>query len=287
MRITPTCLFMRTATGRVYGGRGGMSWAASLGFSLFFWICTSVFCIAYMKSDLAGLGLDGVVDFFLDGGWQYIGMSFLVPISCFWMFIPWRRQLPLIFNRETGLVTAEYRGKIVTQDWATLRAAAGSVMSVAASGVAMREGVISILFDVRAWDDKDIKVNVNIYATEHHVDVYRHGPGYGALMVWEAIRHYMNGDDGAISTNQRPDDAYRFKKWSDPFVIFNPFQNLWPETRWLRPFAPLGLLLAVPVCSVIIPGELLYMWLGRVLPRRNWPQEMVDACGGIWDGSDD
>lgn len=151
----------------------------------------------------------------------------------------------------------------------------------------MREGVISILFDTKTWDDKDTLVNVNIYATEHHVDVYRFGPGYGGLMVWEAIRHYMNCDEQAIASSGRLSDAYRFGKWSDPFVVFNPFRVFWTETRWLRLFAPLGFLLALPVCAVIIPGELLYMWLGRVLPRRKWPQEMIDACGGIWDGSDD
>ena len=278
MRMTPSCMFMRSASGSVYGGRRGMSCYATLGFSLFSWLGSALFCIAFSKSDLSGTGLRGAVEFFLAGGWWYIGLAFLVLLSSFWMFIPWRRQLPLIFNRETGTVTAEHEGRIVAQKWST---------SVTTEGVAVREGAASILFDTKTWDDKDTLVNVNIYATEHHVDVYRFGPSYGGLMVWEAIRHYMNGDDQAISICQLPDIVYRFKKWSDPFVVFNPFQIFWSETRWLRPLAPLGLLLTIPISAVVIPGELLYMWLDRVLPRRKWPQEMIDACGGIWAGRDD
>ena len=36
-----------------------------------------------------------------------------------------------------------------------------------------------------------------------------------------------------------------------------------------------------------ILGDLQYFALDRMLPKRKWPQALLDACDGVWDGSGD
>ncbi|WP_314598979.1 hypothetical protein, partial [Burkholderia aenigmatica] len=51
--------------------------------------------------------------------------------------------------------------------------------------------------------------------------------------------------------------------------------------------APFLFPIVAPILWIITLGDLIYMGLDRILPRRKWPQELIDACDGVWDGRDD
>ncbi|MDR1890045.1 MAG: hypothetical protein LBQ81_11830, partial [Zoogloeaceae bacterium] len=46
-------------------------------------------------------------------------------------------------------------------------------------------------------------------------------------------------------------------------------------------------IVTLPFRASTFLAELIYMGLDRVLPRRRWPKELLEACDYVWDGSND
>ncbi|MNT02464.1 hypothetical protein D3C72_1369630 [compost metagenome] len=106
---------------------------------------------------------------------------------------------------------------------------------------------------------------------------------YGAAMIWEYIRLYMHAGAQAVPPIA-PIAEYRLKRPTDAFRHFNPFKALRVKFWWYPVAVPFFLFVALPLAPVAIAGDLLYYALDRILPRRKWPQGLIDACDGVWDG---
>ena len=74
------------------------------------------------------------------------------------------------------------------------------------------------------------------------------------------------------------------KEIRESFKQFNPLSALKVKVYWLPLAIPFFIFVALPFSVLLVLGDLLYMALDRVLPRRKWPREMLEACGGVWDG---
>ncbi|MDR2625104.1 MAG: hypothetical protein LBC37_02090, partial [Zoogloeaceae bacterium] len=80
MRITEDYLFVRMASGSLYGGRVSMSWWA-----VFFTV------MILLISSWA----------LLEGQFrEFLLFNLFWPAATSWIFVGWRRQLPIIFNRK-------------------------------------------------------------------------------------------------------------------------------------------------------------------------------------------
>ena len=78
---------------------------------------------------------------------------------------------------------------------------------------------------------------------------------------------------------------YRISHARDAVRQFNPLKILKVQhPAWLLFAVPFFLFVALPVAPLLMLGDILYMWLDRILPRRKWPKELVEACDGVWDG---
>ena len=146
MKITEDCLFMRTAFGSMYGGRRSMSWwavAMAPFIFVFFCVCTYAAFSYQQKYESYSRG----VFHFLMENWDFpVGAALFSVLSCFWMFIPWRTQLPIIFNRKTRKVTCVIRGKWVSQSWDHVEAYIKDVTTLAVSAAPANEGVLTLAF---------------------------------------------------------------------------------------------------------------------------------------------
>ncbi|WP_155639831.1 hypothetical protein [Burkholderia cepacia] len=122
MKVTEHCLFMRTAFGSIYGGRSSMSWWAAV-ITPFIFVLDSALEYVNYRYFRANEGYNaGFVTYYFEH-WMYpVGMVLVLLLGCFWMFIPWRTQLPIIFNRRTRRVTCLIQGKWVYQSWDYLEA---------------------------------------------------------------------------------------------------------------------------------------------------------------------
>lgn len=104
MKITSDFLFMRTASGSLFGGRGSMNWWAVIT-SVFVWALFSLIEFAnYTESVSKGTFHGDFFEFYLQYWYVSFGMSLFMLIGSSWIFVPWRRQLPIVFNRKTKTV---------------------------------------------------------------------------------------------------------------------------------------------------------------------------------------
>ncbi|MBH1656652.1 hypothetical protein I5V54_04940 [Stenotrophomonas maltophilia] len=284
MKITADCLFMRTASGSLYGGRRSMSWWATVG-GVFAWLFFSLCLIGNYRYALANKGIaEGFFSFYLDFWLFPAGMAFVCWIACVWMYIPWRRQLPIIFNRKTNRITCFVDNQVVSEEWIGLEAYIKDVTTVAVGGAPINEGILTLTFHRWGFNGKQLRA-VIMGTQDVHAAMINRGI-YGAAMVWEYIRLYMR--EGATAVPPiAPIAEYRLKRIGDPFRQFNPFKYLKVKIWWYPIAVPFFLFVALPLAPVAIAGDLLYYALDRILPRRKWPQELIDACDGIWDGRED
>ncbi|MBH1656653.1 hypothetical protein I5U64_08955 [Stenotrophomonas maltophilia] len=281
MKITADCLFMRTASGSLYGGRRSMSWWAAVA-SVF--VGGAFFALEYLnyKSAVEKTGFNGDFLEFYSRYWYFsCGVALFVFVGCSWFFIPWRRQLPIIFNRKTNKITCFVDNQVVSEEWSSLEAYIKDVTTVAAGGAPINEGILTLTF--HRWGLNGKQLRAVIMGTQDVPAAMTHRGIYGAAMVWEYIRLYMR--EGATAVPPiAPIAEYRLKHLSDPFRQFNPLKALGVKIWWYPIAVPFFLFVALPLAPVAIAGDLLYYVLDRILPRRKWPQELIDACDGVWDG---
>ena len=285
MKVTPDCLFMRTAEGTIYGGRRSMSWWAVI-VTVFVWGGFLAFQPFDYRADMAAGKFDGsFLQYFFAYWYIPSGIASGLLLMCFWMFIPWRRQLPIIFNRATRKVTCEIDKRIISWDWDLLEAYIKDVTTVAVGGAPMNEGVLTLAFNVCNPDkgNRMERLHIGIKGTEDAIAALPHRGIYGAAMVWEYIRLYMREGADALPPIC-PLAKYRLDHVSESFKQFNPLSALKVKVYWLPLAIPFFIFVALPFSVLLVLGDLLYMALDRVLPRRKWPREMLEACGGVWDG---
>ncbi len=283
MKITADCLFMRTASGSIYGGRRSMSWWAAVGVVLSWEFFTLFQLENYLHDRWVGKTTVGFLEY-VNYGWSHpLLIAGGVFLGCAWMFIPWRRQLPVIFNRKTNKVACLINNQLVTEEWSAIEAYIKDVTTVA-GGVPINEGILTITF--RRWGFDGTQLRAVIMGTQDAPAAISNRGIYGAAMVWEYICLYMR--DGAAAVPPiTPIAAYRLDRPIDAFRHFNPLKALRVKIRWYPVAVPFFLFVALPLAPVAIVGDLLYYALDRILPRRRWPQELVDACDNAWDGRDD
>jgi hypothetical protein len=282
MKVTADCLFMRTSAGRIYGGRGSMSWWAAV-MTFFIWAFFSLLGYGYYWHDVqAGRFSGNFLEHYVSNWPITFGPPIYVLIFSSWIFIPWRRQLPIIFNRKTGKVTCAIDNQIVSCHWQDTEAYIKDVTSVSAGGVPLNEGVLNLIF----VDSDGKRLRAAIPATKDDPKIFVQRGIVGAAAVWEFIRLYMKEGANAVPPIV-PFGKYRFDHLSECFTTANPFKIFKVQKKinliWSVVFLPL----ALPIGVIAILGDLLYFALDRILPKRKWPQALLDACDGVWDGEGD
>ncbi|NBA98345.1 hypothetical protein [Pseudomonas sp. R5(2019)] len=289
IKVTEYCLFMRTSNGSMYGGRRSMSWWATIVtvFSFFFFSLGTYVAFRYQHEHEGYSG--AALSFFLENWDVPIGISLAFFLGCFWIFIPWRTQLPIIFNRKTRRVTCMIQGKCLSERWDHLQAYIKDVTSFAAGSGPINEGVLTLAFPYVKPDSRngDWHLRIGIYATSDHPQAVINRGIYGAAQVWEYIRLYMREGADALppSCALAP---YAISSAREAVRQFNPLKVLRVQhPAWLIVAMPFFLFIALPVAPLVMLGDIFYMWLDRILPRRKWPQALIDACDGVWDGKDD
>ncbi|WP_175927504.1 hypothetical protein [Burkholderia cepacia] len=285
MKVTEHCLFMRTAFGRIYGGRSSMSWWAAV-ITPFIFVLDSALEYVNYRYFRANEGYNaGFVTYYFEH-WMYpVGMVLVLLLGCFWMFIPWRTQLPIIFNRRTRRVTCLIQGKWVYQSWDYLEAYIKDVTTFAVGGAPANEGVLTLAFPYADPDrpHADGRLRIGIAATKDADEAFFNRGIYGAAMVWEYIRLYMRDGMDALPPSSALDN-YRATSMRECIKAWDPFGVFRARTWWKRLLAPVLFPVVAPFLWLIALGDIFYMALDRILPRRKWPKELVDACDGVWDG---
>ncbi|MDH0681236.1 DUF6708 domain-containing protein [Achromobacter animicus] len=286
MRLSENCLFMRTAFGSMFGGRYGISWWATVAV-LFLFVPFSVGTyVAYVhQRQYEGYG-GGVSAFFMENWDVFIGAPVAFAFACIWLYIPWRTQLPIIFNRRTRKVSCFVQGTWVSQHWDGLEAYIKDVTTFAAGGAPINEGVLTLAFPYSIQHSQRInqKLRVGITGTQDDAQAIINRGIYGAAQIWEFIRLFMREGPSALplSSARTP---YSISHSSEAVRHFNPLKVLKVKhAAWLLFAVPFFIFIALPVAPMLMLGDISYMWLDRMLPRRQWPQELIDACDGEWDG---
>ncbi|NBA95898.1 DUF6708 domain-containing protein [Pseudomonas sp. R5(2019)] len=289
MKVTEHSLFMRTANGSMYGGRHSMSWwAAATTPVIFAFFSLGGYWIYLHDRNQNGYSA-GAVSHYLESWYYPICIAAFSLLSCFWMFIPWRMQLPIIFNRKTRQVTCVIQGKLVSQHWDQLEAYIKDVTSFAVGSGPINEGVLTLAFPYVDPDKPNGEkcLRVGIYATLDHRQAVVNRGIYGAAQVWEYIRLYMREGACAVPPSSAL-DRYAIASAREAVQQFNPLKVLRVQhPGWLVVAVPFFLFIALPIAPLVMLGDIFYMWLNRILPRRKWPQQLIDACDGVWDGKGD
>ncbi|MGV8403110.1 DUF6708 domain-containing protein [Pseudomonas aeruginosa] len=279
IKVAADSLFVRSAEGSIYGGRRGMSWWATIITVFVFFFFSGFEYGGYLYDTRHGEFEGGFLEHYFLYWHLPIGGTAFFFLACSWLFIPWRRQLPIIFNRRTGMVTTCIKGKVVSEQWPRLEAYIKDITSIAASGVAVNEGILTLGFEGG-------RKYIGVYATQDSFRPAGSRRNYGAAQLWEFIRLYMR--QGASSLP--PSCAitpYRISHVRQAIHQFNPLKVLRvSHPAWLLLAVPFFFFIALPSAPLIILGDIIYMWLDHVLPRRRWPQELIDACDGVWDGQE-
>ncbi|NBA98346.1 hypothetical protein [Pseudomonas sp. R5(2019)] len=288
MKVTEDCLFMRMASGSIYGGRRSMSWWAAIVtiFTFFFFSLIEYWGYTHDR-DESGYSA-GAISHYLENWYYPVGITAAFFLSCFWIFIPWRTQLPIIFNRKTRQITCMIQGKLVSQHWNNLDAYIKDVNSFAVGGAPINEGLLTLVFPFAypSCHSSHERLRISIYGTQDTGAAAFNRGIYGAAMVWEYIRLYMR--DGAAAV-PLPDPIARYHATSirDCIDYMNPCMPFKYRVWWKLLVAILLAPVLVPLLTCVMLGDIFYLWLDRTLPRRKWPQALIDACDGVWDGKDD
>ena len=110
--INEYILLIRTARGSEYDGRGGgASWAIGI-------IVAMVLAFSYWGYTWS---LEAKAQNVIEPSYYYWGtpvfLAILFPVISFWVWIPWRTHLPLVFNRSTQKISFWY--ECTTGTWFT------------------------------------------------------------------------------------------------------------------------------------------------------------------------
>lgn len=162
----------------------------------------------------------------------------------------------------------------------------GSIQEVVSpiyGGGLAREGMLYLKFPYRETD----KTEIAIYGTADS-DAARAKPQFfGAAMIWAYITLYMEKGKAALPPFAPEVPKHGFRSLGELFKAFNPIPNIPKWSIWLPISLPFFLFLELPGTPLVILSDLIYMGLDRLLPRRKWPQELLEACDHVWDGSND
>jgi hypothetical protein len=289
MKITENCLFIRTAYAQIMGGRYSTSWWMMIG-GVFIgafshWLGYEIYGDQIESGKFQGSFLEFY--FSTEGN-----ISFLVPLGFFLiglcLSIPWRTQLPIIFNRKTQRVTTYIKGLIFSVSWENMKATVGTATSAVYGGVPVREGILRLYFPYQKGKRKKRNYEIiGVYSTTETETARRNVPMYGAGQIWAYICVFMNEGAAALPPFEEGVNKYRLDHISESFKFFNPMK-MFPKDKLLYPITlPFFIFFIVPCSILIIIGDLLYMALDRILPKRKWSQELLDACDNVWDGSGD
>ena len=146
MKITETVLFARPVPGTIYGGRFSMSWWATETLPFIFIIFAAAEYVGYRHNLIYNnynLGLGS----YLSKNWHTtIGATLVFCIAYSWLFIPWRTQLPIIFNRRTRSITCIIDNKVVSKDWENIEFCLKDITSFSADGTIINEGSLDWSF---------------------------------------------------------------------------------------------------------------------------------------------
>ncbi|MGV8403109.1 DUF6708 domain-containing protein [Pseudomonas aeruginosa] len=281
VRVTESCLFIRSASASLYGGRQSMSWWATIAFYL---VTALMVFSGYLSFTYARTheGFIGNFFYYCIYNIEIIGIPFLLFASCFWMFIPWRRQLPIVFNRRTQKVTCYINDRLEQCDWLSLEAYIKDVTTFAAGGSPINEGVLALVFPGHETRS-GLKPRIGIKGTEDSPEAIKNGGFYGAAMIWEYIREYMCVREDAVPA-PAPFAKYRSSGVRDCIDFMNPWMPFTYRVWWKLLMAIVLSPILVPFLSCVLLGDITYMLLDRILPRRRWPYGLIDACDGVWDG---
>ena len=284
MRVTKTNLFLRPAYASLYGGRRSMSWWATI---MLYFTTASLIILGYPGYSYSKEyeGFHGsYLNFWMENVDEILGIPFLMFAGCFWMFIPWRRQLPVIFNRHKKTVTCYIEGRVVSCDWSSLEAYIKNITTIAVGGAPISEGVLQLVFP-NDGSRRSRSPSIGIKATEDVPAAIINGGSYGAGMIWEYIRLYMNEGIDAVPP-PAPEANYRATGIRDCIDFMNPWMPFTYRAWWKLLVAIILSPILVPFLTCVLLGDITYMVLDRVLPRRKWPQELIDACDGVWNGEE-
>ena len=287
MRVSEGCLFMRTARGSQYGGRFSMSWWATITWPFFFAFTSIGLYLSFLHFEKIGTYQLGFTAYYLEHLHIPIGITAFEFIGCFWMHIPWRTQLPIIFNRKTRTVSCMIEERFISRPWEELQAHIKDVNSFAVGGAPLNEGGLCLSFSDPTSLEKDRRLRTVILATQEHPQAIINRGIYGAAQVWEYIRLYMEKGEKSLPASSAS-AVYRAASFMEIVRYFNPAKSLRVQNKaWLLFAIPFFLLVAIPFSILLIIGDVTYMWLGRFLPRQAWPAELIEACEGTWDGTSD
>lgn len=81
-----------------------------------------------------------------------------------------------------------------------------------------------------------------------------------------------------------PEARHIGKNILDCINYMNPWMPFTYRVWWKLLIALILSPIFVPFLSCVLAGDITYMLFDRILPRRKWPQGLIDACDGIWDG---
>jgi hypothetical protein len=265
-----------------------MTWWA-VAFLLFVWIFVSVF---FVYGTWYEYEYFGHVKASKEEIMFYLFLLCVFPAIGFsWMFVFWRRRdLPIIFNRKTGKVTCLIQKWIAVQDWANLKAYVKDLTTVQGGGAPANEGILTLEFPWLDQDGKNIgTLSIPVSGARDAPEALRHRAIYGAAMVWEYIRLYMREGQDALPPFSHMTAKYRIshirESWKEHNFI-KAFREMFEvKVYWWPISIPFHLFVVIPFCFFAIPTDLIYMWLDKVLPRRKWPKELLEACDHVWDGS--
>ncbi|WP_236186212.1 hypothetical protein [Pseudomonas protegens] len=279
---------MRTAVGSMFGGRRSMSWWATIIIVFLFFFFSATECFSYIHEKNYNNYIGTLWGYYFENLEGSVGITALFAAGFSWIFIPWRMQLPVIFNRRTQTVTCFINGHLATSSWEGLEAYIKDVTTFAAGGVPANDGVLTLVLHSGAPEGlrRSTPLRVGITATKDADEAFFNRGIYGAAMLWEYIRLYMRVGADALPPSSAI-SSYRAASIRECVSFWNPFRLFRSRSWWKRLLAPFLFPVAAPVLWLITVGDLIYMGLDRILPRRKWPQELIDACDGEWDGRED
>lgn len=261
-----------------------MSWWATINLYFMILFFTTLGYSSFSESRTNESFRGGRIDHLLENIDISLGIPLLMFSCCFWMFIPWRRQLPVIFNRHKQTVTCYIEGRVVSCDWSSLEAYIKNITTIAVGGAPINEGVLQLVFPNDS-SHRSRSPRIGIKATEDVPAAIINGGSYGAGMIWEYIRRYMNEGIDAVPP-PAPEANYRATGIRDCIDFMNPWMPFTYRAWWKLLVAILLSPISVPFLTCVLLGDITYMMFDRVLPRRKWPQQLIDACDGVWNGEE-
>ena len=195
----------------------------------------------------------------------------LVAFSPF--FILWRIEVPICFNRKTRKVSFWMKGQLAQVDWDDIEAYTKLARSVAAgSGAPVKEQIVAFNIFTQTSEHYDPEAhNVTISGTDYWD---KDDPVAGAKGLWEYAYLFMEKGKQAL-----PEDKIELKGYSlmETLRVNNPLPH--KGLDWIGVVIHTVLLpITIPLFFITVPTDVIYTFLDKILPRRNPPKPLREAC---------